>query len=81
MYDVGIEVLTMAVKIYTAREICLPRVFTLVSCFVYSSILKMKGACSSEMSVVFKRTTLRYVIEDIILHKITNTSSILYRIS
>jgi hypothetical protein len=34
--------------------------FTMVSCFAYSSTLKMKVTCSSETSVNFQRTTWHY---------------------
>jgi hypothetical protein len=37
-----------------------PRDFTLVSCSAYST-LKMEANCSSETSVVFQRTALRYI--------------------
>jgi hypothetical protein len=37
--------------------------FTLVSCVAYSSILKIEATCSSETSVVFQRTTRRYIPE------------------
>jgi hypothetical protein len=35
--------------------------FILVSCLAYSSTLKMETTCSSETSVDFHRTTLRYI--------------------
>jgi hypothetical protein len=38
--------------------------FTLVSCFTYSSTLKMDAARSSETSVNFERTTWRYIPDD-----------------
>jgi hypothetical protein len=38
--------------------------FKLVSCFAYSSALKREAACSSEMSVDFRRTTRHYIPED-----------------
>jgi hypothetical protein len=41
--------------------------FTLVSCSVYSSTLKMEAIYSSETSVDFQRTTLRYIREVSIL--------------
>jgi hypothetical protein len=47
--------------------LCLPPAFTLVSCSAYSSTLKMEAICSSETSVDFQRTTLRYIPEDCIL--------------
>jgi hypothetical protein len=42
----------------------LPPTFTLVSFSAYSLTLKMKAICSSETSVNFQRTTLRYIPED-----------------
>jgi hypothetical protein len=42
----------------------LPPAFRLVSCSAYSSTLKMKATCSSEMSVDFQRTTWRYIPKD-----------------
>jgi hypothetical protein len=42
--------------------------FTLVSCSVYSVILKKGAIFSSEMSVDFKRNTRRYIAEDGTLH-------------
>jgi hypothetical protein len=39
----------------------LPPALTLVSCFVYSSTLKMEETSSSEMLVDFQRTTRRYI--------------------
>jgi hypothetical protein len=45
-------------------ELSLPPAFTLVSCFVYSSTLKMVAPCSSETSFVFEATTLDYIPED-----------------
>jgi hypothetical protein len=38
--------------------------FTLVSCLVYSSILKMEATYSSEMLVDFQRTTRCYISKD-----------------
>jgi hypothetical protein len=40
----------------------------LVSCLVYSSILKMGTICSSETLVDVHQTTRRYIIEDKTLH-------------
>jgi hypothetical protein len=40
----------------------------LVSCVSYSSALKMMATCSSETSVGFRRTTRRYIAEDITFH-------------
>jgi hypothetical protein len=42
--------------------------FTLVSCLVYSSSVKMEAKCSSETSVDFQGTTRRYIPEDDTLH-------------
>jgi hypothetical protein len=42
--------------------------FTLVSCFVYSSTLKLEATCSSEMSSEFQQTTWHYIPEDRIVH-------------
>jgi hypothetical protein len=42
----------------------LSHAFTLVSCLVYHSVLKMEATCSSETSVDFQRTTRRNVPED-----------------
>jgi hypothetical protein len=42
--------------------------FTLVSCLVYSQILKMEATYSSEISVCFQQTTRRYIPEDITLN-------------
>jgi hypothetical protein len=42
--------------------------FTLVSCSVYSSNLKMEVTCSSETLVDFQRTAGRYIPEDRTLH-------------
>jgi hypothetical protein len=36
--------------------VCLPPAFTVVSCFAYSSTLKIEATCSSEISVDFQRT-------------------------
>jgi hypothetical protein len=47
---------------------CLPPAFTLLSCSVYSSTLKMVAICSSETSVDFQRTKRRYVSDDRTLH-------------
>jgi hypothetical protein len=38
--------------------------FTLICCWTYYSTLKMEAICSSETSVHFPRTTLRYIPED-----------------
>jgi hypothetical protein len=42
--------------------------FILVSCFIYSSILKIEATCSSKMSVEFQQNTRRYIPEDRTLH-------------
>jgi hypothetical protein len=43
--------------------------FMVVSCLAHSSTLKMEAtSCSSETSVDFKRTTWRYISEDMTLH-------------
>jgi hypothetical protein len=47
-----------------AEWLCLPPAFTLVSCLVYASTLKMEMTCSSETSVELQLTTWRYVPED-----------------
>jgi hypothetical protein len=41
-----------------------PPTFSLVSCFVYSSIIMMEATVSSETSVDFQRTARRYIQED-----------------
>jgi hypothetical protein len=46
------------------EKLCLPPAFTLVSCLVYSSTLKMEATYSSKTSVDFQRTTRRYIPED-----------------
>jgi hypothetical protein len=40
----------------------------LVSCLAYFSTQKIEAICSSETSVDFHRTTLRYISEDVTLH-------------
>jgi hypothetical protein len=55
-------------NIYCSKELCLQPAFPLVSCSAYSSTLKMDAKYSSEKSVVFQRTTLRYIPEDSTLH-------------
>jgi hypothetical protein len=42
--------------------------FTLISCFVFSSNLKMEATYSSETSFDFQRTTQRYIPEDKSFH-------------
>jgi hypothetical protein len=42
------------------REFCLTSCFMLVSYLAYSSTLKMEMTCSSETSIDFQRSTLRY---------------------
>jgi hypothetical protein len=42
----------------------LPPVFTLVSCQVYSSTMKMEAIYSSGTSVDFQRTKWQYIPED-----------------
>jgi hypothetical protein len=49
-------------------RLCLPPAFTLVSCSVYSSALKMEATCFSKISVDFQRTTRRYIPENSTLH-------------
>jgi hypothetical protein len=41
--------------------------FTLYSCLIYCSTLKMEAICSSETSVDFQLTTRRYIPDDIAL--------------
>jgi hypothetical protein len=68
--NVGSEVLTAIVKKSNTVfwdmliELCLPPAFTVVSCSGYYSVPKMEAMCSSETSVGFQRTTLRYIPED-----------------
>jgi hypothetical protein len=38
--------------------------FLLVSCWAYSSTLKMEATCSSETSIDFERTTHQYIAQD-----------------
>jgi hypothetical protein len=52
---------------FGARWLSLPSAFMLVSCFVYSSTLKMRVTCSSETSVDFHRTTRLYIRKHITL--------------
>jgi hypothetical protein len=52
-------------------ELCLPTAFTVVSCSVYSSTLKMEATCSSETSVDFQRDIRRYISKDNI-HPLSN---------
>jgi hypothetical protein len=47
----------------------------LVSCFPYSSILKMKVTCSSETSFEFQRIPRSYYQEDMTLHSLINSTS------
>jgi hypothetical protein len=42
--------------------------FRLVSCFAYSSTLKIEASCPSETAIDFQRTTCRYIPEYITLH-------------
>jgi hypothetical protein len=42
--------------------------FILISCFEYSSILKMEAICFSEKLVYFHRNTRHYILEDRPLH-------------
>jgi hypothetical protein len=42
--------------------------FVLVSCFVYSSILKIEAKCSSESSLDFQHATRRCIPEDRTVH-------------
>jgi hypothetical protein len=48
-------------------DISLPD-FTLVSCFAYSSTIKIEATCSSETSVDSQWTTRQYIQENKILH-------------
>jgi hypothetical protein len=50
------------------RPCCLPPAFTLVSCFSYSSTLKVEAIYSSETSADFQRSTQRYIPEDSTFH-------------
>jgi hypothetical protein len=43
------------------RKIKVNRCFMLISCFAYSSTLKMEAICSSETLVDFRQTTRRYI--------------------
>jgi hypothetical protein len=45
-------------------QLCLPPDFTLLSCLVYSSTLKMEAIFSSETSLDFQRTTRLYIPVD-----------------
>jgi hypothetical protein len=59
-------------RISRARNLsllCLPLAFTLVTCSIYSSTLKMEAIYFSETSVDIQRTTRRYIPEDGTLHK------------
>jgi hypothetical protein len=69
----------LMIEEYTEQETCvkvgvnqkwliLEPVFTLVSCTVYSSTLKMEAIFSSETSVGFQRTTWLYIPESSTLH-------------
>jgi hypothetical protein len=49
---------------------------TPVSCFAYSSTLKVEATCSFETSVDFQRTTLRFVPEDRTLPVLSTASNI-----
>jgi hypothetical protein len=49
---------------YIRRRFCLPSAFTLVSCSASFLTLYTDVACSSETSVHFQRTILRYIPED-----------------
>jgi hypothetical protein len=48
----------------TSRASNLPPAFTLVSCSVHSSTLKMEAICSSETSIDFQRTTWHCISEE-----------------
>jgi hypothetical protein len=48
--------------------ICLPPALTLAFCLAYTSILNIKAICSSETSVNFQQTALRYIPEGRTLH-------------
>jgi hypothetical protein len=51
-----------------SEQVASGHVFTLISCSVYSSTLKMEAICSSETSVGSQRTTRRCIPEDGALH-------------
>jgi hypothetical protein len=63
------------------RKICLLPVFTLVSCSVYSSTLKMEVIYFSEVSVEFQRTIWCYIPKDIALHNHCFENIISYTVS
>jgi hypothetical protein len=46
------------------NKLCLPPALMLVSCSVYSSVLKMEAICCFETSVDFQRTTWHYITKD-----------------
>jgi hypothetical protein len=48
----------------------------LVSCSAYSSTLKIEAICSSETSVDFERTTLRYIPEDSALRNVISQENV-----
>jgi hypothetical protein len=51
----------ISVKTGGEQNLCLPPVFTMVSCSAFSSIFKTEASCSSETSVHTERTTWRYI--------------------
>jgi hypothetical protein len=59
-------------------EFSFPPSFTLVSCWAYSSTLKMEATCSSETSVGFQRTTRHYFPEDSTLHSCSATQEMIH---
>jgi hypothetical protein len=55
-------------KLHPYSDLCLSHTFTLISCFVNSSTLKMDAIFSSETSVDFQHTTRHYIHEDKTYH-------------
>jgi hypothetical protein len=51
--------------IYTRENFACAVCIMLFSGFAYSSALKVGAKCSSEVSVYFKKSTQRYILEDI----------------
>jgi hypothetical protein len=49
-------------------ELCMPSASMLVSCLAYFTTLRVEAICSSETSVEFLMTTLRYIPEDSTLY-------------
>jgi hypothetical protein len=76
LYHIGLKVLTPVVtkisvfwdippcSALKVNRLCLSYAFTLVSCWAYSSAIKIEVTCSSETSADFQRTTWRYIPED-----------------